>query len=162
MISTFGNVGTQVLVKARTWHAMARDGLFFKAAAKLHPEFKTPNNALILQASWATVLLACAALAKVYTGGDKTMYVIIIKFFSATGVVFNILTFMSVFVLRKKYPDAERPYKAWLYPWSLIIIVVFYVFYLFLLLRSGLTGSLLGFFLTLSGLAYYYKVAVRR
>lgn len=159
MISTFGNVGTQILCKARTWHAMARDGLFFKKLAYIHPKYKTPNNALLLQAVWATVLLICAALAKTYSSGNKSMYVIIIKFFSATGAVFTILTFLSVFVLRKKYPHADRPYKVWLYPVSLIIVVFFYVFYLLLLLKSGLISSLLGFLLTLTGLVfYYYKI----
>ena len=45
MLSTAGNVSTQILVKARTWYAMARDGLFFKVAAKLNPRFQTPNAA---------------------------------------------------------------------------------------------------------------------
>ncbi len=162
MVSTFGNVGTQILCKARTWHAMARDGLFFRTASKLHPKFKTPNNALLLQAVWGTVLLLCMAVAKKYSGNSKSMYVIVIKFFSATGVLFNILTFMSVFVLRRKYPDAVRPYRAWLYPFSLIAIVIFYLFYLFLLLKSGLIGSLIGFGLTATGLVYYYGRVVKR
>jgi amino acid transporter len=89
MINTFGNVSTQILCKARSWQAMAQDGVFFKKLAKLHPKYKTPNNSLIAQGIWASVLLLFASLY-------KNSYEVIIDFFSATGTIFNIMTFASV------------------------------------------------------------------
>ncbi len=154
MLNTFGNVSTQILCKARTWQAMARDGMFFDWFAKLHPKYRTPNNALIGQAMWATVLLTFAILA-----GNS--YEIIIDFFSATSTVFNIMVFASVYVMRKKFPDANRPYKAWLYPWSLIGILAIYLAFLVITLITAFIPSLVGLGLTASGAIYYYfKVVV--
>lgn len=150
MINTFGNVSTQVLCKARTWQAMSRDGLFFRSFSKLHPVYKTPNHSLIYQGLWASVLLFFASAA-------QHSYEAIIDFFSCTGTIFNIMTIASVIILRKKYPDAPRPYKAWLYPYSVIIIIAFYIVYLAATLITAFLPSLLGLVLTASGLLYYYR-----
>ncbi len=150
MINTFGNVSTQVLCKARTWQAMARDGLFFRSFAAIHPKYKTPNTSLIFQGLWASVLLLFAAQA-------QHSYEAIIDFFSCTGTIFNIMTIASVFILRKKYPDAARPYRAWLYPYSVIIVIAFYLFYLFITLYTAFLPSMLGLLLTSTGLVYYYR-----
>ncbi len=148
MMNTFGNVSTQILVKARSWQAMSRDGIFFNRLADLHPRYKTPNNSLVSQAVWASVLLLFAALA-------EKSYETIIDFFSATGTIFNILTFASVFVLRKKYPDLERPYRAWLYPYSLIGIILIYAVFLVVTLITAFKASMAGLLLTSTGLIYY-------
>ena len=150
MLSTFGNVSTQILCKARSWQAMARDGLFFKKLAELHPTYKTPNNSLLAQGVWASVLLLFASL-------QKNSYETVIDFFSATSTIFNIMTFAAVFILRKKYPDLERPYKAWLYPYSLIGILIIYSAFLILTLVTAPIPSLFGILLTFTGLIYYYR-----
>ncbi len=149
MLNTFGNVSTQIFCKARTWQAMSRDGLFFKSLEKLSPKFKTPNNALIAQAAWASVLLIFASSA-------KNSYEAIIDFFSANGTIWNIMTFYSIHLLRKKYPDMERPYKAWLYPYSLIIVIFVYVIYLAVSLITAFKASMTGILLTSTGLLYYW------
>lgn len=148
MMNTFGNVSTQILCKARTWQAMAEDGLFFRILAPVDGRFKTPNNALIGQAIWASVLLAFAAT-------EKNSYEAIIDFFSANGTVFNILTLLTLVILRKKYPHAERPYRAWLYPYSLIVVVAIYAIFLIITLVTAFVPSLIGLGLTSSGLIYY-------
>lgn len=149
MMNTFGNVSTQILCKARSWQAMARDGVFFNKLSEIHPRYKTPNVSLIAQAFWASVLLLFAASA-------KSSYEVIIDFFSATGTVFNIMTFASVFILRRKFPGITRPYKAWFYPYSLIIILVLYGAFLVITLITAFKASMLGLLLTSSGLLYYY------
>ena len=155
MMNTFGNVSTQILCKARSWQAMADDGVFFSKLSSLHSVFKTPNNSLIAQGIWASVLLIVAGLA-------KNSYEAIIDFFSATGTIFNIMTFYSVFVLRKKFPDMIRPYKAWLYPYSLIIILIVYVIFLIITLITAFIPSIIGLLLTSTGLIYYYiKVRIK-
>ncbi len=150
MVNTFGNVSTQILCKARTWQAMARDGLFFKKFAEIHPKYKTPNYSMVFQGLWAGVLLLFAASA-------KHSYETIIDFFSFTGTVFNIMTVWSVVVLRKKYPDAARPYRAWLYPYSIIIVIAFYCAYMVVTLITAFVPSVLGILLTSTGLLYYYR-----
>jgi len=154
MMNTFGNVSTQILVKARSWQAMARDGIFFKKLAKLHPKYKTPNNALIVQALWATVLLFFAATA-------KSSYEAIIDFFSATGTVFNIMTLASVIILRKKYKDMERPYKAWFYPVSVILVIGIYAAFFVFTIVTAFVPSMMGFALTSTGLLYYYRNSIK-
>ncbi len=150
MVNTFGNVSTQILCKARTWQAMARDGLFFRQFAIINDRFKTPNRALVFQGAWASVLLLFAASA-------QNSYEAIIDFFSCNGIIFNIMTLASVFVLRKKYPDAVRPYRAWLYPYSVIAVIAFYVIYLIITLITAFLPSMLGLLLTSTGLLYYYR-----
>jgi len=149
MLNTFGNISTQILCKARTWQAMARDGMFFKSFGKLHPTHKTPNNALLGQGAWATVLLTFAILA-------ENSYELMIDFFSATSTVFNIMVFASIFILRRKYPDVERPYRAWLYPWSLVGILVIYLAFFIITIITAFLPSLIGLALTGSGAIYYY------
>ncbi|MBN1154987.1 amino acid permease [candidate division KSB1 bacterium] len=150
MLNTFGNVSAQILCKARTWYAMSRDGLFIKPLSKVNEKYKTPNTALIVQAFWASVLLMGAAFA-------ENTYETIIDFFSFTSSIFNVSTFFSVWVLRKKYPDAPRPYKAWGYPFTLIIVLIIQIWFMITTLITAFIPSLLGILLTSTGLLYYYR-----
>lgn len=163
-INAFGNISTQILCKSRTWHAMARDGLFFNKFSELHPKFQSPNNALIGQGLWATVLLIFAVVATYLQSGisGTNAYETIIDFFSATGTIFNILTFGSIYILRKKWADKERPYKALFYPWSMIIVLILYSVFLIITLITAFIPSLIGITLTASGTFYYlWKVKQR-
>ena len=163
-INAFGNISTQILCKGRTWHAMARDGLFFDKFRELHPKYGTPNNALVGQGIWASVLLVFAILATyLQSGSDGTnTYEIIIDFFSATGTIFNILTFASIMVLRKKWPNKKRPYKAIFYPWSMIIVIALYSSFLIITFITALIPSLIGIGLTATGVIYYYYKVIRK
>ncbi len=153
LISAFGNVNTQILVKSRTWFAMARDGLFFRRLSWVHPKFKTPNNSLFAQAAWASLLILFASRA-----GWKS-YEAIIDYFSFTSSIFNILTFAAVFVLRRRAPDLPRPYRTWGYPYTLILILLIEGTFLIFTLVTSFVPSLLGVLLTSTGLLYY-KFAV--
>lgn len=158
MLSAFGNVSTQILVKARSWQAMARDRLFFERLGQLHKTYKTPNNALIAQALWASVLLlAMLGVYLVFDIRSGTSYETIIAFFSATGAVFNIMTIYSIFIFRKKFPAAHRPYRAWLYPYSIIIVLILLTVYLIITMITAFVPSMLGFALTSTGMIYYYR-----
>ncbi len=153
MLNTFGNVSTQILCKARTWYAMSRDGLFFKSMAWTHLKYKTPNHALIAQGIWATVLLFGAAFA------ERT-YEAIIDYFSFTSSVFNVLTFFAVWVLRRKFPRAPRPFRVWGYPFTLIIVIIVQIAFMAVTLISAFVPSLLGMLLTSTGLIYYYRIPI--
>ena len=103
MISTFGCNNGLILSGARVYYTMAQDGLFFKQAAKLN-KFEVPGWGLWAQCIWASVLCLTGRY------GDLLDYVIFVV------LIFYILTIGGIFVLRRKYPDAERPYKAFGYP----------------------------------------------
>lgn len=150
MLNTFGNVNTQILCKARTWYAMSRDGLFIQSLSKIHGKYKTPNRAMLVQALWASVLLMGAA----YAG---RAYETMIDFFSFTSSIFNVSTFAAVWILRKKYPDAPRPYRVLGYPVTLIIVLAIQVWFMTVTLITAVIPSLIGILLTSTGLLYYYR-----
>jgi APA family basic amino acid/polyamine antiporter len=105
MISTFGCNNGLILAGARVSYAMARDGLFFRHVGDVHPVHHTPNVALWVQALWTSVL----ALSGTY--GQLLDYVIF------AAVLFYLLTAIALFRLRRLRPDAERPVRAFGYPW---------------------------------------------
>lgn len=104
LISTFGCTNGLILAGARVYYAMARDGLFFRRVAEVSPRTHTPVFSLIIQAIWASLL----ALSGTYS--NLLDYVIF------AALLFYVLTVSGLFVLRKKRPDLERPYKAIGYP----------------------------------------------
>jgi basic amino acid/polyamine antiporter, APA family len=154
MLNTFGSVNSQILVKARSIYAMSRDGLFFNKLGNLHPRFRTPNAALLIQGIWATVLLVGAAFA-------AKAYEAIIDFFAFTSSVFNIFTFIAVWLLRRKYPDALRPYRAPGYPTTLIIVLIIQIWFCVTTLITAFVPSMFGVLLTSSGLLFYYRNSLR-
>ena len=157
-INAFGNISTQILCKARTWHAMSRDGLFFNYFKSLDSKYKSPNNALIGQGIWASALLIIAIISSYFSTNNNgtNLYETVIDFFTATSIIFNLLTFGSIFILRKKFPTKKRPYKALFYPWSMIIVILFYLVFLMITIYTAFIPSLMGIGLTLSGTIYYY------
>jgi len=157
-INAFGNISTQILCKGRTWHAMARDGLFFKSFGTLHPKYGTPNNALIGQGFWASVLLVVSVISTYMQSGSSgtNAYEMVIDFFSATSTIFNIMVFLSIMVLRKKWPNKVRPYKALLYPWSMYLVVILNGAFLLITLITAFIPSMIGILLTSTGGIYYY------
>src|SRR3989441_243095 len=104
MISTFGCNNGLILSGARVYYAMARDDLFFKSAGVLHPEYKTPAVALVVQAVWTSLL----CLSGTYTQ--------LLNFVIFAALVFYGLTAVGVFALRIKRPPADRPVRAPGYP----------------------------------------------
>ena len=153
MLNTFGNVSAQIMCKARTWYAMARDDLFIRRLIRINPRTKTPNVALVTQAGWASILLLGAALA-------EHAYETIIDFFSFTSSIFNVMTFAAVFVLRRKFPKQPRPYRTWGYPFTLIIVLIIQVWFMVTTLITAFVPSLLGILLTSTGLLYYYRAKI--
>lgn len=153
MLNTFGNVSAQIMCKARTWYAMARDGLFIRNLNRVNPRSKTPNVALVTQAGWASILLFAAAFA-------ENAYETIIDFFSFTSSIFNVMTFTAVFILRRKFPNQHRPYRTWGYPYTLIVVLIIQVWFMVTTLITAFIPSLLGILLTSTGLLYYFRAEI--
>lgn len=114
LISTFGCINGMVLSGARAYFAMARDGLFLDRAGSVN-RAHVPGNALVLQAGW-TVFLVLIRTYKPATGEFGNLYSNLLDYVISAALIFYILTIAGVFVLRRKQPLAERPYKAWGYP----------------------------------------------
>lgn len=114
MISILGFVNVAILANSRLPYALARDGVFFEAVGRVHPRFGTPHVAILLCGGWALVLLFATK------GAIGSLL---------SGVVFADWIFFglgaaSVFALRRRMPNARRPYKAWGYPIVPAIFVV--------------------------------------
>jgi APA family basic amino acid/polyamine antiporter len=104
LVSTFGCNNGLILTGARLVYAMARDDLFFKAAGELGARSRVPVKALVIQGVWSSLLVLSGSYS------DLLDYVIF------AALLFYVVTLAGIFVLRRKMPDAERPYRAWGYP----------------------------------------------
>jgi APA family basic amino acid/polyamine antiporter len=143
MISTFGCNNGIILASARVYYAMAVDGLFFKQARQLNSK-GVPARALIIQAIWTSVL----CLSGTYSD--------LLDFVVFTVLLFYILTILSVFIFRRKYPESERPYKAPGYPLlpAIYILVVFFIMIILLIYKTKYTWP--GLIIVLIGVPVYY------
>ncbi len=110
-ISALGTIGIYTLSAPRIYYAMAEDGIFFKKIAKVHPVFKTPINAIIIQSVWAILLILFWR-----TFENLITYVSI-------EYVFFTLAAAGIFIFRKRLKDIKRPYKTFGYPLTPIIFI---------------------------------------
>ena len=143
LISGFGCNNGLILAGARVYYAMAKDGLFFKGAAKLHPKYRTPAHSLLMQCVWTSVLCISGSYGQILD------YVI----FSV--LVFYILTITGLFVLRVKRPAAPRPYRAIGYPVLPAIYILMAVFIDIVLLRYKPQYTWPGLIIVLLGIPVY-------
>jgi basic amino acid/polyamine antiporter, APA family len=111
-VSCFSAAATCTLSGARVYLAMARDGVFFKKMAEIHPKWRTPAFSLIGQGIWACLLTVSGRYDQLYT------YVIYGMVLSYT------LTVIGLFILRWKRPDIPRPYRCTGYPWLPAIYIL--------------------------------------
>jgi APA family basic amino acid/polyamine antiporter len=144
LVSTFGCANGLILAGARVYYAMASDGLFFQRVARISPRKHTPVLSLIIQAIWASVLVLSG------TYSDLLDYVIF------AALLFYVLTVFGLFVLRKKRPDLDRPYKAFGYPVlpGLYIILASLVMLDLLWVRPRFTWP--GLILVLTGVPVFF------
>ena len=149
MVSTFGANNGMILAGARVYYAMARDGLFFKRTGQLN-RHAVPGWGLALQGLWAVVL----CLSGKY--GDLLDYVIF------AVLIFYILTIWGIFRLRRKWPDAERPYRAIGYPVLPLLYILFAAAICIdlLILKPRFTWP--GMVIVLVGIPVYYLWRKRR
>jgi APA family basic amino acid/polyamine antiporter len=113
MVSTFGCNNGLILAGARTYYAMARDGVFFKVVGRLNPA-RVPAWGLLVQGIWAALLVL--PRAKKPDGSYGPLYNDLLEYVICAALVFYILTIAGIFRLRITRPDAPRPYKAFGYP----------------------------------------------
>jgi APA family basic amino acid/polyamine antiporter len=111
-VSISGALNVMVLTGGRIYFAMARDGVFFARAAKLHPRFQAPGNALLLQAAWTSVLILSGTFEQLLTYATVVI------------VGFSIVTVGALFLLRWQQPSLPRPYHVWGYPWVPALYVI--------------------------------------
>ena len=143
MVSTFGCNSGLILSGGRLFYAMAKDNLFFKKAGELNNN-DVPAKALWLQCFWACVLCVSGKY------GDLLTYA------TFASLLFYILTIYGIFILRKKEPNAERPYKAFGYPLIPILYITITSLICLTLLIYDTKSTGLGLFIVALGIPVYY------
>jgi APA family basic amino acid/polyamine antiporter len=111
LISMFSAANSIMLNSPRVYYAMAKDRLFFRALAEVHPKFGTPAFAIAAAGVWSVLLAASGTFEQLLT------YVVFI------GWIFYALAAASIFIYRRREPNAERPYKVPLYPLTPIVFI---------------------------------------
>jgi len=144
MISSFGCNNGLILSGARVYYAMAKDGLFFRSVAKLHPTYKTPAISLMVQMMWTCILCISGSYGQLL---DYIVFAVL---------VFYILTIAALFVLRRTHPDAGRPYRAIGYPVLPAIYILMALFIDVVLLRYKPQYTWPGLIIVLLGIPVYY------
>ena len=144
LISLLGANNGFILTSARINYAMARNRLFFQQAAKVHPKFKSPANALIIQAVWACALTFSGTYNQLIT------YIIFASW------IFYAMSCAAVIILRKKRPEMKRPYKTPGYPYIPIIFILFAVFLTFNTILEAPRDAAVGAGIILTGLPLYF------
>ena len=145
LISTFGICAAMLLTNPRVAQAIGEDGLFFRSFGRLHPRYRTPHLAIAVLGAWASVLLVAGAAGQ------------LINSVVFADWVFFAMTAASLFVLRRKRPDAERPYRCPLYPWvPLTFLALACAMAVFSFVKADTTARLLGPGLLVAGVPVYY------
>jgi APA family basic amino acid/polyamine antiporter len=144
LISTLGCSNGIVFTAARIPYAMARRGEFFSWAGRLNPRYSTPNTALVVQGFWAAVL----ALSGTYN--QLVTYMVFVSF------LFYAMSSAAVLVLRRREPGLERPYRAWGYPVTPVVFILFSGYLLVNTIRETPQDAAIGAALLVAGLPVYW------
>jgi basic amino acid/polyamine antiporter, APA family len=149
MISTFGCNNGLILAGARVYYTMANDNLFFKQAGSLNKN-AVPEWALWIQCAMASALCLSGRYGDLL---DMVSFIV---------VIFYILTIVGIFILRKKQPDTERPYKAFGYPVLPVLYIIMGTSFCILLIKYKPAFTWPGLIITLIGIPLYYLAVSNR
>jgi len=144
MISIFAALNGSILTGARVPYAMARDGIFFRSVAQVHPRFRTPGVSILAMSAWSAILVLSGRYDQLYT------YVIF-----ASWILYAMAT-ASVIVLRRKRPDLPRPYRTLGYPVVPVLFVATAILLEVFTLKQSPRESIAGIVLILLGLPFYF------
>src|SRR5438094_4141059 len=158
MISTFGCNNGLILSGARVYYAMARDRLFFQRVATTN-RFRVPAAALVAQAIWTAFLtlprtVTINAVTHEPTYGN--VYNQLLEYIVSADLVFYVLMIAALMILRRKKPDAERPYRTWGYPIVPIVSIVLAASLIIDLAFLAPATSGIGMFIVLTGVPVYF------
>ncbi|HNS17701.1 MAG TPA: amino acid permease [Bacteroidales bacterium] len=143
LLTTLGCTNASILTGARPYYAMARDRLLFPGFAKLNKS-SVPGNSLLLQGIWASVLVLSGSFDQLT---DMIIFAVFI-FYGATS--------LGVFILRRRMPDAHRPYKVWGYPVVPAFYILFCIYLFFNTIITRPREAAIGTVLILAGIPVYW------
>ncbi|MFB3815826.1 MAG: APC family permease [Terriglobales bacterium] len=150
-VSVLATLNGSIMTGARIPFAVARDGYFFSALAEVHPRFHTPSVAIAVQAAMAIVLLLVGRTFQALF--SLTIFAEFLFYALAAG---------SVFILRRREPDAPRPYRTWGYPVVPALFIAMSAFLLYYTFTANVRNSSLGLLVIAAGAPVYLAFARRR
>lgn len=118
ILAIFNSLNGCVMVFPLVYYAMARDGAMVRPLGVLHPELRTPVNAILASGAISIGLVLLRDLSSLTS---------LTSLVAVSGIIFNALTFYAVIILRRRMPTADRPYKVWAYPyliWAVILVML--------------------------------------
>lgn len=145
LLTTLGCTNASILTGARPYYAMARERLFFPSIGELN-KASVPGNSLLWQGIWASILVLSGTFDQLT---DMVIFAVFI-FYGATT--------LGVFILRRKMPNAHRPYKVWGYPVVPAIFILFCIGLFFNTIITRPREAIMGVILILSGIPVYYFI----
>ncbi len=148
LITTLGCTNASILTGARPYYAMSREKLFFRGIGKINKS-NVPSNALLWQGIWASVLVLSGTF-------DQLTDMIIFAVFIFYGA-----TTLGVFILRRRLPEAYRPYKVWGFPFVPAIFILFCIGLFFNTIITRPREAAIGMILILSGIPVYFLIKRR-
>lgn len=143
VLAIFSSLNGCIMAFPRMYYAMARDGAFFKSLGHLHPQWKTPVNAILASSAVSICLILFRSLSE------------LTSLVAVCGMIFHGMSFYAVIVLRKKYPTMERPYKVWLYPFTVLLICAIMIALIVNTVVNDPVTAALSFIVPLLGLGIY-------
>ena len=142
-LSCFGAMASCIMSGARVYYAMADDGVFFRGLAKVSPRWHTPARSLVLQGIWSGALVLSGSYEALFT---YVMFMMVLSY---------VLTVAALFVLRRKMPDAPRPYRCAGYPWLPGIYVLIGAVWTVIAVRQKTQAALWGIVIVALGIPFY-------
>ena len=152
LLSTAGCVNGLILSGPWLYYAMARDGLFFRGAAQLHPQRNMPTGSLNRQMFWSIALILTGS----FGARGAQLYSDLLTFTSFASLLFNLLTVAGLFVLRRTQPDLPRPYRVAGYPWVPLLYLATAAFFLIYIAVGDPRNAGFGLVVILLGLPLYW------
>ncbi len=144
LLSMTGTANGHIMTSSRVFYAMARDGLFFRSIARVHPRYLTPHRSIIMLSSWAAALSLSGTFEQLFS-------YVIFGFWIFMG-----LTVAGVMILRRKRPDLPRPYRTWGYPLTPLLFILSSVFLTGNSLVQDFRNSAIGLVLIALGIPVFF------
>jgi APA family basic amino acid/polyamine antiporter len=150
IVSIAASISAMVLAGPRVYYAMARDGVFPPAVARVHSRFRTPAIAITVQAVWSSILVLFGSLDD------------LVQYTGFAVMLFAGIAVLSLFVLRRREPTAARPFSAWGYPVAPAIFVLASLFMVSYSLYTNNFGERYGSAIIAVGIPMYFVFARKR
>lgn len=159
VLSTLGTINSNLLTSPRVTYAMGRDGLLPASFGTLHPRFRTPMTAIVFQAAVACLMVLISALLIQYTEyfNKRTIFDLLTDCIVFAASLFYTAAIASLIVLRRKQPDAPRPFRTPGYPWTPLLYIAAYLWFIVSILYEQPIEGLFGIGLIVIGIPYFMR-----